>query len=169
LTSPVVSVLGGIEQTTLTLWYEFLEGWFDGGVHEIDDTEVTFPLVNLAFQQGGAVAPMDGISIAFTWISATRARRSNEGVSKTETIKAHWSVWVRAKGENKGQGGAAVLSKRTSDLIYALMSNRKATMPLARSGIRHVWSTTPALVSSQESHVRALRVSATLRCVAETG
>jgi hypothetical protein len=163
LTSPAVSGVG-LEQKTLDLLYEFLEGYFSGTSHAVDGVSTDFPAVALDFQGAKPFpTPLGGAAITLTWLRSGKAKRRKEPGKRQAYLRTAFQIWVRAAGENVGDGGPAVLAKRVCDLLYALLNKKRLTVPLARKGIHHVEATNGTLVSVDAYHMRAMTITAELQ------
>lgn len=167
LSKPNVSATA-LEQSSLDLWLEFLGGYFDGNVHSLNGENIQFPSAHFTTQQGSLPQPLEGQAISITWLKPGKANRRNIGNKKVAFLRTNWTFWIRAAGKNVGQGGPQVQAKRVSDLLYALLVNKAATLPLARKGIHHIDATNSVLVASAEYGMRSMIVSANLKYVTDS-
>jgi hypothetical protein len=163
--SSAAVAFSAVEGNSLTLWKEFLEGWFDGAAHTINATSITFPVAKTSFQVGNLVQPLDGLAISMVWLRSSKPARRRNTNQRKAFLKTSWQVWIRSQGVNTGTGGPAVVVRKASDLLLAVLSDKTATHPLARKGIHHIEATNQSVVTSEDFHTRSMIVTAELRYV----
>ncbi len=160
LTTPAIRAQF-IEDDFMSLWHEFLEGYFDGGYHEVNGVSVLFPQIEIVIQQGRRpTQPLNGNVIAGTWTVGQKPR----GYGLTRDTKLFQlpfeiSFWMRSSGSNTGDGGPQVAIRRLDSIVFGLLNNRKCTLALARKGIRDLRCNSPALVTTSPEPMRFVVVT----------
>ncbi len=163
LTSPAIRA-EFIEEDFMSLWHEFLEGYFDGGDHDLNGVSVKFPLIEIAIQHGRRpTQPLEGNVIAGTWTQGVKPL--SYGLTRdTKLFEIPFTLtfWMRSSGSNTGDGGPHVRIRRLDSILFGLLNNRKNTLPLARKGIRALRCQTPALVTTSPEPMRSVVVSGSI-------
>ena len=151
MNTPAVSE-AAIESSVFELFNEWLKDWFDGNAHSIGaNAAVTFPKVVLRYQQDKLPQPLsDQIGISLVWVntskvrtvwksnSATVAVRKDQQIANIQTV---WLFMVRSELENKKN------CRAVAELLFAILNNTNATLPLAQKGIHRLRPMPPQLIS----------------------
>jgi hypothetical protein len=170
LNSPAVDSLQ-LEASVMKLWNEFLLRWFDGAAHTVGtQTGAVFPRVALRFQQSAQPQPLDqgttaapGAGITVVWTAPARWKRGWEPRSNARaeiaTGEALFLFYVRAEVTETGGGqNSESLCRTVSDLLFGLLENGHACLPLGAKGIRHLQPVSPVLVAGAAGQSHALRL-----------
>jgi len=166
LTKPAVDA-NALETTVLNLWCEFLTRYFDGQPHDIGATKaVTFPKVELQFQQSTVSQPLDqasGVAITMVWSEGDRHRWTawwpSAGTRQEICYeRVAWNFWVRSSGGNARANG-----RLASDRLSGLLGNRAETHALGQKGICRLKPATPRAIQDTDYVLRLVTVAATLR------
>jgi hypothetical protein len=180
LTSSALDSLA-LEKSAMTLWHEFLLRFYDGAAHTVGTrTNIAFPKAALRFQQSALPQPISqgtdaapGAGITLVWTAPVRFTSCWEPDAGVRTqVKygmANFLFYCRAKVVETGGGdNSESLCRRVSDLLFGLLSNGHATMPLAAKGITQIRPNSPVAVSgaaAQDHSVRLVSCRAKLRVV----
>jgi len=151
MNSPAVSETG-IESTTFNLFNEWLKGWFDGDAHSIGRNEaVAFPKAILRYQQDKLPQPLgDQVGISLVWVNTSKVKLSWKFTPVPNDVPARqqianvgttWLFMVRSEIENKKN------CRAVAELLYAILNNSNATLPLAQKGIHRLCPLPPQLIS----------------------
>jgi hypothetical protein len=156
LTSPAARA-SHLEHDTMTLWHEFLSGYFAGGTYALSGINEVFPACAVTFQQH--VIPLEpGVIIAVVWSKPSKHRRWQTIVGNTMQQQCNWSFIVRAKGPQGAAGGPKTQVERVAGLLYGLLNCKSKTAALARKGIGALSVDNPVLVSGGDFITRSLNV-----------
>ena len=152
-----------LEQATLDLWAEYLGGYFSGTSHGLDGATTTFPLVGLSFQADKLPAqPTNGTVISVVWDRPAVVKPRLQQGKRVSYIKARFTFYIRSAGQNTGDGGPKVAVKKACDLLFALLSSKAETLPLAMKGIHHVRPQQASVQTMNELIERRMSVNAVL-------
>jgi hypothetical protein len=141
-----------IESSTLKLFNEFLQGFFDGASHAVGyHAPVAFPLAELRFQQSAHTAPLNGVGIAMVWVTGALPKYHWEMVTgqrqQMALMRAHWMFFVRAQLVETGSGNAKAVVQNAAERLFGLLSNSAAVKPLGQKGIHRLRPSAPQLIS----------------------
>lgn len=151
MNSPAVSE-GQIESSTFNLFNEWLKGWFDGGTHAIGgNAAVTFPKAVLRYQQDKLPQPLsDQVGISMVWVNTSKVITSWKlalvagslpARQQIANVQTTWLFMVRSEVENKKN------CRAVAELLFAILNNTNATLPLAQKGIHRLRPMPPQLIS----------------------
>jgi hypothetical protein len=167
LTSAAITA-ATLEQATLSLLAEYLGVYFSGGNHTLNTVSTYFPLVALAFQADKLpTQPLEGGAIQVVWEKPGRLKTFLERGKRRGHLKAKLTFYVMCAGQNTAvagvsTGGPRVLAKKITDLLFALLSSKAATLALARKGCHHVKPQQATLVTVEQYVERTMTVNCEL-------
>lgn len=161
-----------LEQTTLELVNEFLGGYFDGNPHAVGGRTLTFPKVELAYQQSAVSQPLHGVAITTVWTQGGKTWRGWETIGGARQqmfyTRTTMNFWVRGQGQATAQGTANARCQQAMDLLQGLLLNPDATRALAQKGISHLRPEPGGAVMSADYVMRLIRCEAHLRYPVKT-
>jgi hypothetical protein len=157
MNSPAVSE-GQIETSAFNLFNEWLKSWFDGGTHAIGgNATVAFPKAVLRYQQDKLPQPLTEpnfglalVGISMVWVNTSKVILSWKmspvagGVPARQqiaNIQTTWLFMVRSEVENKKN------CRAVAELLFAILNNTNATLPLAQKGVHRLRPMPPQLIS----------------------
>ncbi|HEV2329023.1 MAG TPA: hypothetical protein VGY56_09580 [Verrucomicrobiae bacterium] len=156
MNSPAVNE-AALETSTFDLFNEWLKGWFDGNAHAIGAGQpVTFPAAVLRYQQDKLPQPLGGqVGISLVWVNTSKVIYSwkmspvpsGNGTNATPArqqvanIKTTWLFMVRSEVENKKN------CRSVAELLFAILNNTNAALPLSQKGIHRLRPMPPQLIS----------------------
>src|SRR5689334_18352118 len=130
---------GKIEESIGQLWYEWLTGYFNGATHTIGGVALAFPSAEVRIQGRPVSQPLNGVSIAVTWVSPAGIRRCWEPVNGVPQERVYarvsFAFWVRTTGRAADGTNAHYQAQLAADRLYAALSNSKETLTLAEKGM----------------------------------
>lgn len=152
------------EEATEKLWYEFLTGFFDGGVHAVQGSGVAFPVAQVGFAVADLEQPINGLALVVATETVGQRRYQEDGVAGGDLVfdAMRWTFYVKAKGSLTGQGNSRSLCRDGSRLLRAVLLDNGAKLLLAQKGLQNVAATMSAVVGDKDYAVRMVRVTGTL-------
>lgn len=147
LQSAAVSVMN-MGEGVKRLLHEFLSHYFDGTAHVVGGEAVTFPKVDIVFDQGGNEQPLPRPEIRVVMQSEVSEHyRQEDGQQIFEGVTIVFAVRMSdVAGKGKEQAG------RTSDLLYGLMQHKGEVVALARKGIHNLMLSPGRPISDPDFH-----------------
>lgn len=179
MNSPAVSE-GQIESSAFNLFNEWLKGWFDGSTHAIGgNPAVTFPKAILRYQQDKLPQPLNEpnlglalVGISMVWVNTSKVILSwklNLVAGSLPTrqqianVQTTWLFMVRSEVENKKN------CRTVAELLFAILNNTNATLPLAQKGIHRLRPMPPQLISDGGRRMEKPDLNFALRMVQCSG
>lgn len=156
------------EESFMSLWHEFLSGWFNGQTHEMEPgVEIDFPTATIKCQQTAQPQPLDGLSISVIQHFDDKLRvlwnQEDSSVLRQANFKARADLIVRAQTKQDAAGqNAEYLVRRGSDLLHGILIHKALVVPLSRQGIQNIRPRPPRLVQDRDYKARIIRVNMTL-------
>jgi hypothetical protein len=158
LAAPSVTSLT-LDEAPQRLWLEWLESYFDGGSHTVGASGVTFPAVEVAFDQGALSQPLSGVGITVVCESVSGEEYLGEE-RKLAWCNVLWTFYVRSPGgvDVAGDGNARHQVREAAQLLRGLLQDDEAVRPLGQRGMQHLRVTAAAPVPGTDYAVRSVRV-----------
>lgn len=153
-----------LEGSTLALWAELLEDYFDGAEHTVGIlTDVPFPVADITFQEKALPQPMQSaVGISIVWVAPSHVKVQWDTLTPAEidalpddmevppttqqraTADCSWLFLVRSVA-TAGNKSAQKQVQQAAGALYGLLSNAGALAPLAQKGIHHIRPNTPRM------------------------
>lgn len=157
-----------LDEAPQKLWWEWLGGYFDGGMHEVGPSgtgAVAFPQASLSFEQAAIPQPLDGPNILVTQETIdSQPFLTESGKNCIDTMR--WDFYIRAASSQLGK--AEVDCRTTSQCLKALLRNDYALLPLTRKGLYDIAWHEAKLVQDPLYQLRRIRVTGRLNYSLQT-
>ena len=151
------------EASLLNCLGEYLHGYFTGSSHALFAAQktLTFPLASLRFQQGFQDQPLGGVTIRTVLANSGTGQQTqyaNQWRTK-QTCGVEFYVNANVKTARADGWNSDLLSRTTSDCLYALLLDRGASIPLQANGFRRLRPQNPAVHQDSLYSTRRIRCS----------
>ena len=151
-----------LEGSALALWNEFLASFFDGNPHDVGPLKaVSFPAATLRFQEASQPQPLSNVGISTVWVSPSRVTTYWDTLTAAEIealptgttpnyrqqrAKCHCAfIFLVRATIATGDDNSQKQVQDASSLLYGLLSNPGATVPLSEKGIHHIRPSPPRM------------------------
>ena len=160
-----------IESAPMKLWHEWLSGWFNGEEHTLCTVDgmaqsTVFPQVqSIAIQNAAVGQELGGLGFGIVQLTQpTTMHRTMTGGTRNIQLRLGWRFYIRAKVATRTVGGenSESLSRKASELLWALLLMEENHGPLKAKGLHNIKSQPAALLTSSEWATRTMIVNATV-------
>lgn len=161
MNSPAITALT-LDEAPQRLWHEWLTSYFDGAVHTVLGSGVSFPRATVGFDVADIGQPLSGVGI----VVVTEAESSDAYLSesgKTVHADCQWLIYVRGGAPGPGDGNSRHLCRRAAQLVRGLILDDSATAPLAQKGLMNLEPAREQVLPVNDNPVRLLRVRGKLQ------
>lgn len=149
----------------MTLWSEFLSGYFNGQNHSIQNgVSVMFRNVPLTFQQNAVPQPVqqpgfDGAEIGVVMADPGQLVQLQIGgqYSGYQVVMLEFFIRAFVKKVNSDGSNSDYLCRNVSDCLYGLLADRGASVPLQLKGMQRIRPFSPAIVACNYYSLRRIR------------
>lgn len=155
LNSPAITELS-TEAAALNLLAEWLGNWFNGQANAVGgNAPVTFPLVNIAFNQSQVVQPLTppGATVDTTIriiilprMETTESLDTILGAGKLATARVLVNFYVLSKRPKEADANQS--AQTVASLLKAILTNPTSTADLGAKGLRMLHPETPRVIQS---------------------
>lgn len=163
LTSGAISVTD-VEHTSMSIWNEFLAGWFDGSGHVLVGSYMPFPKIDaLAFQSMALPPKLEGLYLTVvTSRSGSALRRTWSGNRLMITERTRVDFYFRSTVKTARADGhnAESLVRYGADRLFSVLSSVIAVKPLTYLGIGNIRAQPPVVAVAGVVPMRHLSCSA---------